>query len=53
MPMDTTVGLTEQQKATVDDLQAYMNKKYPGHVSKGEAIDHVAKEYLQGHGDYK
>jgi len=47
MPMETTVGLTEQQKATVDKLQEFMNENNLGHVSKGEAIDHAAKTYLQ------
>ena len=45
--MDTTISMTQTEKEVVDELQAYLNENNIGSISKGEAVAHAAKAYLQ------
>lgn len=49
--MDTTqtVALTDSQKAVVDELQDHLNEEHLGSISKGDAVAHAARSYLQVH----
>jgi len=45
--MDTTISMTQTEKEVVDELQAHLNETNIGSISKGEAVAHAAKAYLQ------
>jgi len=51
MASDTSITVTDSQKETIDELQDYMNEHNLGYVTKGQAVDHAAKAYLQTNGD--
>jgi hypothetical protein len=42
-----TVALTETQKDVVDELQDHLNEEHLGSISKGDAVAHAARSYLQ------
>lgn len=47
MEKTQTVALTDSQKAVVDELQDHLNEEHLGSISKGDAVAHAARSYLQ------